>query len=111
MPTRARMRRRTVRSSAAKAKRTESTDYFLATTADQIAAQQIGQDTQLPSLELSMDLLSVVGRAPTTATPASIKTISPGRLPRRLCRPRPIPASCLRTCLAKRAARRIARHR
>jgi len=48
--------------SAAKAKRTESTDYYLATTADQIAAQQIGQDTQLPSLELSMDLLSVVGQ-------------------------------------------------
>ncbi len=48
--------------SAAKAKRTESTDYYLATTADQIAAQQIGQETQLPSLELSMDLLSVVGQ-------------------------------------------------
>ena len=46
--------------SAAKAKRTESTDYYLGTTADQIAAQQIGRDTQLPSLELSMDLLSVV---------------------------------------------------
>jgi hypothetical protein len=29
---------------------------------DQIAAQQIGRDTQLPSLELSMDLLSVVGQ-------------------------------------------------
>lgn len=48
--------------SAAKAKRTESTDYYLGTTVDQIAAQQIGQDTQLPSLELSMDLLSVVGQ-------------------------------------------------
>ena len=48
--------------SAAKAKRTESTDYHLGTTVDQIAAQQIGQDTQLPSLELSMDLLSVVGQ-------------------------------------------------
>jgi len=48
--------------SAAKAKRTESTDYFLGTTADQIAAQQIGRDTQLASLELSMDLLSVVGQ-------------------------------------------------
>jgi hypothetical protein len=48
--------------SAAKAKRTESTDYFLGTTVDQIAAQQIGQGTQLPSLELSMDLLSVVGQ-------------------------------------------------
>lgn len=48
--------------SAAKAKRTESTDYHLGTTVDQVAAQQIGQDTQLPSLELSMDLLSVVGQ-------------------------------------------------
>ncbi len=48
--------------SAAKAKRTESTDYYLGTTVDQIAAQQIGQDTQLPSLEMAMDLLSVVGQ-------------------------------------------------
>src|SRR6476646_8234455 len=48
--------------SAAKAKRTESGDYYLGTTADQIAAQQIGQETQLPSLELSMDLLSIVGQ-------------------------------------------------
>jgi hypothetical protein len=48
--------------SAAKAKRTESTDYYLGTTVDQIAAQQLGQTTQLPSLELSMDLLSVVGQ-------------------------------------------------
>ena len=48
--------------SAAKAKYTESTDYYLGTTADQIAAQQIGQETQLPSLELSMDLLATVGQ-------------------------------------------------
>lgn len=48
--------------SAAKAKLTESSDYYLGTTVDQIAAQQIGQQTQLPSLELSMDLLSVVGQ-------------------------------------------------
>jgi hypothetical protein len=48
--------------SAAKAKRTESTDYYLGTTVDQIAARQLGRDTQLPSLELSMDLLSVVGQ-------------------------------------------------
>jgi hypothetical protein len=48
--------------SAAKAKRTESTDYYLGTTVDQIAARQIGRDTQLTSLELSMDLLSVVGQ-------------------------------------------------
>jgi hypothetical protein len=48
--------------SAAKAKRTESTDYYLGTTVDQIAAKQIGLETQLPSLEMSMDLLSVVGQ-------------------------------------------------
>ena len=48
--------------SAAKARRTESTDYFLGTTVDQIAAQAIGQQTQLPSLEMSMDLMSVVGQ-------------------------------------------------
>src|SRR2546426_1369352 len=48
--------------SAAKAKLTESSDYYLGTTVDQIAAKQIGQDTQLPSLELAMDLLQVVGQ-------------------------------------------------
>ena len=48
--------------SAAKAKYTESTDYYLGTTVDQIAAQQIGQETPLPSLELSMDLLATVGQ-------------------------------------------------
>ena len=48
--------------SAARAKRTESTDYYNGTTVDQIAAQHIGQSTQLPSLELSMDMLSTVGQ-------------------------------------------------
>ncbi|MEZ6137174.1 MAG: DUF1552 domain-containing protein [Pirellulaceae bacterium] len=48
--------------SAARAKRTESTDYYLGTTVDQIAAQAIGHATQLPSLELSMDLLATVGQ-------------------------------------------------
>src|SRR5688572_13310426 len=48
--------------SAAKAKLTESTDYYLGTTVDQIAAQRIGQGTQLPSLELAMDMLQVVGQ-------------------------------------------------
>ena len=48
--------------SAAKAKWTESTDYYLGTTADQIAAKQIGQETRLPSLELAMDLLATVGQ-------------------------------------------------
>jgi hypothetical protein len=48
--------------SAAKAKWTESTDYHLGTTVDQVAAQQLGQQTLLPSLELSMDLLQTVGQ-------------------------------------------------
>jgi hypothetical protein len=48
--------------SAAKAKHTESNDYYLGTTADQLAAQQIGQDTQLPSLELAMDMLQTTGQ-------------------------------------------------
>ncbi len=48
--------------SAAKAKWTESTDYYLGTTVDQIAAKQIGHQTLLPSLELSMDLLQTVGQ-------------------------------------------------
>ena len=48
--------------SAAKAKHTESSDYYLGTTADQLAAQQIGRDTQLASLELSMDMLQTTGQ-------------------------------------------------
>jgi hypothetical protein len=47
--------------SAAKAKRTESSDYHLGTTVDQVAAKYLGKDTRLPSLELSMDLLTTVG--------------------------------------------------
>jgi hypothetical protein len=48
--------------SAARAKLTESSDYYLGTTVDQIAAKQIGAETQLPSLEMAMDLLSTVGQ-------------------------------------------------
>src|SRR5262245_24054922 len=48
--------------SAATAKWTESSDYELATTVDQVAAKRIGQDTRLPSLELAMDLLTTVGQ-------------------------------------------------
>lgn len=48
--------------SAAKAKRTESTDFYLGTTVDQLAARKLGRETPLPSLELAMDLLSVVGQ-------------------------------------------------
>ena len=48
--------------SAARAKQTESTDYYNGITVDQIAAKKIGQQTQLPSLELSMDMLATVGQ-------------------------------------------------
>ena len=47
--------------SCVKAKMTEGTDYELGTTVDQIAAQQIGKDSQLPSLELATDLLTNTG--------------------------------------------------
>ncbi len=48
--------------SAAFAKHTESSDYYLGTTVDQHAARRLGKDTQMPSLELSMDLLQTVGQ-------------------------------------------------
>lgn len=48
--------------SAARAKLTESTDYYLGTTVDQVAAAQLGKQTQIPSLELSMDLMATVGQ-------------------------------------------------
>lgn len=48
--------------SAARARHTESSDYYLGTTVDQVAAQQIGQNTTLPSLELAMDLMQTVGQ-------------------------------------------------
>ena len=48
--------------SCATSKWTESTDYELATTVDQLAAQHMGGDTRLPSLELAMDLLTTVGQ-------------------------------------------------
>jgi hypothetical protein len=48
--------------SAARARLTESADYYLGTTADQIAARHLGTGTQLPSLELSMDLLTLAGQ-------------------------------------------------
>jgi hypothetical protein len=47
--------------SCARAKRTEGTDYQLGITVDQIAAQQIGRHTPIPSLELGTDLIAQVG--------------------------------------------------
>ena len=48
--------------SCAYAKWTESSDYYLGTTVDQVAAQTLGKETRLPSLELAMDLLTTVGQ-------------------------------------------------
>src|SRR6185503_16845368 len=47
--------------SAALAKHTESSDYALGTTVDQIAAKEIGKDTQLASLQLAMDVTPLAG--------------------------------------------------
>ena len=47
--------------STARAKRTEGSDYELATTVDQIAAKQLGKETAIPSLELGTDLIAQVG--------------------------------------------------
>ncbi|MBM3784778.1 MAG: DUF1552 domain-containing protein [Acidobacteria bacterium] len=47
--------------SAASSKHTESSDYLLGITADQIAANQMGRETQLPSLQLAMDLHPLAG--------------------------------------------------
>jgi len=47
--------------SAAPAKHTESSDYYLGITVDQIAAGEMGRQTQLPSLQLAMDLNPLAG--------------------------------------------------
>jgi hypothetical protein len=47
--------------SAVRPKRTEGTDYYLATTVDQIAAKQLGKETAIPSLELATDLIAQTG--------------------------------------------------
>jgi Protein of unknown function (DUF1552) len=47
--------------SAKLARRTEGSDYELATTVDQIAARHLGRDTRIPSLELGTDLIAMVG--------------------------------------------------
>ena len=89
--------------SAAKAKMTEGTDYELGTTVDQIAAQQIGKETPLPSLELCMDLLTTVGDCD-NGFACAIRTISPGlRRPRRFRR-RPTRVSSSSDCSAMAAA-------
>ena len=90
--------------SAAVRKHTESSDYFLGTTIDQIAAQQMGRETQLDSLQLAMDLNPLAASA-TTVTHASIRIASHGRRRPRRCRPRLIRASSSSVCSVKAAIR------
>src|SRR4029078_6170954 len=47
--------------SAAFSKHTDSSDYFLGTTVDQVAAKEMGRETQLASLQLAMDLTPLAG--------------------------------------------------
>jgi hypothetical protein len=47
--------------SAAFSKHTDSSDYFLGITVDQVAAKEIGRETQLASLQLAMDLNPLSG--------------------------------------------------
>jgi len=47
--------------SAKRPKRTEGSDYELATTIDQVAAKQLGKETAIPSLELATDLIAQTG--------------------------------------------------
>src|SRR5499433_2343546 len=47
--------------SAAFTKHTDSSDYFLGTTVDQIAAKEMGRETQVASLQLAMDLNPLAG--------------------------------------------------
>jgi hypothetical protein len=47
--------------SSAISKHTESSDYYLGTTVDQIAAKEMGRDTQLASLQLAMDVTPLAG--------------------------------------------------
>ena len=90
--------------SAAKAKWTESTDYYLGTTVDQIAAKHIGKDTRLPSLELAMDLLTTVGQCDNGYACVYQNNLS-WSSPRRRCRPKRIRASRSSACSATAAAR------
>jgi hypothetical protein len=57
-------------------KRTEGSDVRAGTTIDQIIADKIGQDTQLPSLELSMDPTFVVGSCENGYSCVYVNTLS-----------------------------------
>jgi hypothetical protein len=58
------------------AKRTEGADVRLGITADQIAAREIGQHTPLPSLELALETIDIVGNCDNGYTCAYMNTLS-----------------------------------
>ena len=58
------------------AKRTEGADVAVGTTADQIAAREIGQSTPLASLELALDAADIVGHCDAGYACAYMNTIS-----------------------------------
>jgi hypothetical protein len=58
------------------AKRTEGADVQLGVTADQIAAREIGQHTQLPSLELALETIDLVGNCDNGYSCAYMNTLS-----------------------------------
>ena len=58
------------------AKRTEGADIYLGTSMDQIAAQALGQQTQLPSLELALEAKGVVGACDLNYACAYISTVA-----------------------------------
>ena len=93
--------------SAAKAKMTESTDYYLGTTVDQIAAKQIGQETQLPSLEIAMDLMETVGQCDNGFACVYQNSLSWSSPTTPLPAPRLTHGSFLRACSARAEALRI----
>ncbi len=58
------------------AKRTEGADVQLGITADQIAARQFGNDTQLASLELALETIDLVGNCDNGYSCAYMNTLS-----------------------------------
>ena len=75
-------------------KQTEGSDVRAGTTADQLAAQHIGRDTPLPSLELAIDLDGLVGNCEKRLQLRLPETPSRGARRRRRCPWRTTRGSC-----------------
>ncbi len=78
------------------------------TTADQIAAQHIGQDTPLPSLEVATEIAAAEASAIAITAAPTRERFRSAHPPRR-CRWRPIRASSSSVCSAKATTRRNVR--